>query len=172
MALQTSGPISLSDIKNEFNPFFLGTYELSDFYKGGGLIPNTPVNYDIPFVGEIALSDFYGASAAPEYFPAIMGYDQYSTETACYQYTTVAVYQTVEFPDLNNAIYSNLSGTSFSAAGFYSLPDPLLSSFNVRYWTGTSWSGGQAICSAGSGGLIDDPGLGGGGGIGGGPGFW
>ena len=99
MALQTSGPISLSNIRDEFNPFFLGTVELSDFYKGGGLVPNTPANSDIPFVGPIALSDFYGASAAPEYNAAIMGYHQSSSSTACAQSTTVPVYQSVSTPD-------------------------------------------------------------------------
>ena len=166
MALQTSGSISLSDIKNEFNPFFLGAVELSDFYKGGGLIPTTPANSDIPFVGEIALSDFYGASAAPQYIPAIMGYNQSSSETACYQTTTVTVYQGLGIPDLNNPIYSNSSGTAFRTYGFYSVSDPF-GGITVRYWTGTTWSGSISICSSGIGGIGDDP-IGGGGGRGGG----
>jgi hypothetical protein len=155
MALQTSGPISLTDIKNEFNPFFLGATELSDFYKGGGLVSNTPANIDIPFVGPIALSDFYGASASPEYNPAIMGYNQWSSETACFQDTTAAVYQAATTPNLNDSIYSNSSGTSFSADGYYSLQDPY-GDIMVRYWTGTYWSNQAQICMNG------DPGGGGG----------
>jgi hypothetical protein len=62
MPLQNSGSISLLDIATEFG----GTipHSLSEYYKGGGLVPNTPTNVNVPTSGTIALSQFYGASAA------------------------------------------------------------------------------------------------------------
>lgn len=36
---------------------------LSNYYRGGGLVPNTPANQNIPTSGPIALSHFYGAAA-------------------------------------------------------------------------------------------------------------
>lgn len=63
MALQTSGPISFSDIRDEFDPFNTSAIELSRYYRGGLLVPNTPANANIPLSGPIALSNFYGASA-------------------------------------------------------------------------------------------------------------
>jgi len=61
MALQNSGSISLLDIATEFG----GTtpHSLSEYYKGGGLVPNIPANANVPTSSTIALSQFYGASA-------------------------------------------------------------------------------------------------------------
>jgi len=61
MALQTSGAISLLDLKNEFggsNPV-----RLSDYYRGGSIVPDIFNNQDVPTSGTIKISDFYGASA-------------------------------------------------------------------------------------------------------------
>lgn len=62
MALQTSGAISLLNIATEFG----GTspHSLSEYYRGGGLVPNTPANTNVPTSGVISLSNFYGASAS------------------------------------------------------------------------------------------------------------
>lgn len=60
MALQASGPISLSDIQTEFggtNPI-----SLSEYYAGGVYVPSGTGS--IPSSGTISLSDFYGTSAA------------------------------------------------------------------------------------------------------------
>ena len=65
MAIQDSGPISLSDIQNEFGdsePISLGEY-----YRGAANVPlNYPVNIpngNIPTSGQIAMSKFYSSIA-------------------------------------------------------------------------------------------------------------
>lgn len=63
MALPTSGPISIQDIVNEFGGS--GTHSLSEYYRGGTYVPNTPANSNIPTSGSISLSNFYGAVASP-----------------------------------------------------------------------------------------------------------
>lgn len=52
--------ISINTIATEFG----GTtpHSLSEYYRGGGLVPNTPVNNAIPTSGQIAIGDFYGSS--------------------------------------------------------------------------------------------------------------
>ena len=60
MPLQTSGTITLAQIQTEFggsNPI-----ALNEYYRGGGLVPNTAANANIPTSGQIALSNFYGGS--------------------------------------------------------------------------------------------------------------
>lgn len=60
MALPTSGQISLSMIRTEFG--VSGTVSMSQLYRGGGIVPNTPVNAAVPTSGTIKFSNFYGAS--------------------------------------------------------------------------------------------------------------
>ena len=60
MALQTSGEISLFDIRDEFgqsNPV-----NLLDYYRGGGIVPDIPDNSSVPTSGSISVQDFYGAT--------------------------------------------------------------------------------------------------------------
>lgn len=62
MTLPASGTISLNDLQTEFggsNPI-----EISEYYRGGGLVPNITVNNAVPTSGQISLSNFYGAQAA------------------------------------------------------------------------------------------------------------
>jgi hypothetical protein len=61
MAMQTSGPISIQDLKIFFGAG--ATRGMSDFYRGGTFVPDIAANSGIPTSGEIALSDFYGAEA-------------------------------------------------------------------------------------------------------------
>jgi hypothetical protein len=61
MALQTSGKISLGDIRDEFggsNPV-----RLSDYYRGGGIVPDVPSNSGVPTSGTIKITDLYGATS-------------------------------------------------------------------------------------------------------------
>ena len=60
MALPSSGVLTLDDIQTEFggtNPI-----DLSDYYRGGGLVPNTAGNAAIPTSGVISVTDFYGSA--------------------------------------------------------------------------------------------------------------
>jgi len=60
MALPSSGVLTLADIQTEFggtNPI-----DLSEYYRGGGLVPDTAGNAAIPTSGVISVSDFYGAT--------------------------------------------------------------------------------------------------------------
>ena len=62
MALPGSGILTLDDIQTEFggtNPI-----DLSDYYRGGGLVPDIAGNAAIPTSGVISVSDFYGSSNA------------------------------------------------------------------------------------------------------------
>lgn len=61
MALQTSGAISINDLVAEFG----GTapHSLSEYYRGGALVPDTGTNSGVPTSGAISLTDFYGAAA-------------------------------------------------------------------------------------------------------------
>lgn len=60
MALPTSGPISLSMIRTEFG--VSGTVSMSQLYRGGGIVPNTPANAAVPTSGTIKVSNLYGAT--------------------------------------------------------------------------------------------------------------
>lgn len=61
MTIKSSGPIALMrDIVAEFGG--AAPYRLSDYYRGGAFVPDTPANANIPTSGRIRFSDFYGAS--------------------------------------------------------------------------------------------------------------
>ena len=66
MALQTSPPISLNDIKAEFGA--TGARSLTEFYRGGPFVPNIPENSGVPTSGAISLLDFLASS-----LPAVCG---------------------------------------------------------------------------------------------------
>jgi hypothetical protein len=60
MALPGSGVLTLDDIQTEFggtNPI-----DLSDYYRAGGLVPDSALNAAIPTSGVISVGDFYGAA--------------------------------------------------------------------------------------------------------------
>lgn len=60
MALPASGTMTVDMIRNEFggsNPF-----SISQYYRGGGRVPNSAANSNIPTSGTISFSNFYGAS--------------------------------------------------------------------------------------------------------------
>jgi hypothetical protein len=60
MPLQTSGTISINDLRNEFGNT-PGQDGLNEYYRGGSYVPNIPQNNNVPTSGQIALSNFYGA---------------------------------------------------------------------------------------------------------------
>lgn len=61
MALPTSPPISLNQIKAEFGA--TGARSLTEFYRGGAFVPNIPANSGVPTSGAISILDFLGAIA-------------------------------------------------------------------------------------------------------------
>lgn len=61
MALPSSGQLSIGDLQQEFSS---QAGNLSAYYRGAGVVPDTSVNAAVPESGAIALSDFYGASAS------------------------------------------------------------------------------------------------------------
>ena len=58
MTLQSSGPITLADIRAEFGGSAPDL--LSEYYRGGAYVPSSQTS--IPASGEIKLSDFHGAT--------------------------------------------------------------------------------------------------------------
>ena len=60
MALPSSGTITLQDIQAEFGGP-ASPIVLTNYYRGGALVQNTPVNSGVPTSGSIGLIDFYGA---------------------------------------------------------------------------------------------------------------
>ena len=60
MAIKTTGPLNFQDIVDEFGGS--GKAKLSEYYRGGGKVPNTNANAAIAVSpGELKLSQFYGA---------------------------------------------------------------------------------------------------------------
>lgn len=59
MAIPSSGEIKISEIATEFGD--TAPNQMSEYYRGGGLVPNTPANAAVPTSGQIAVADFYGA---------------------------------------------------------------------------------------------------------------
>ena len=72
MALQTSGTITIGDLRTEFGD--TGSSSLSEFYRGGSLVPNTGTNAAVPTSGTISLSDFYGAAAVAQSWQWVQTY--------------------------------------------------------------------------------------------------
>jgi len=60
MALQSSGSISASQIRTEFQGS--GTWRINAHYRAGARVPESVANINIPTSGEISFSDFYGAA--------------------------------------------------------------------------------------------------------------
>lgn len=61
MPLPGSGALALSQIRTEFggsNPV-----SLSQYYRGGARVPNTPTNANVPASGAISIGSFYNSSA-------------------------------------------------------------------------------------------------------------
>jgi len=75
MALPSSGPLSLNDIKGEFGG--PGSPSLSDYYAGGSYVPSgTSGTYGaVPTGGTISIANFYGTQAALEVVTMDVGDD-------------------------------------------------------------------------------------------------
>jgi len=60
MALPSSGTLTIADIAGEFGGS--APHALSEYYRGGSLVPNVSQNNGVPTSGAISISDFYGAT--------------------------------------------------------------------------------------------------------------
>lgn len=98
MALQSSGTITIQDIVDEFG----GTapHSLSEYYRNGTYVGST--NTGVPTSGTIALSDFYGASAAT--VVTVTEGTLQSTSTGSYNYGYIASGK--YWDDIQNRFYS------------------------------------------------------------------
>jgi len=112
--------ISMNTIATEFG----GTvpHSLSEYYRGGGLVPNTPGNSAIPTSGQIAIGNFYGSAnrsvvaltiAANSY-----NYDVYANRGPTYVAgatdLTVTVNPDVTVGSTSTGAYAMLVPSSFS----------------------------------------------------------
>ena len=59
MALPSSGTLSINDIVGEFGGS--APHALSEYYRGGSLVPDVTQNSSVPASGTIKITDFYGA---------------------------------------------------------------------------------------------------------------
>ena len=60
MALQGSGAISLNDIAGEFGGSV--PHSITEYFRGGGLVPDSAANSNIPTSGQISFSQFYNGT--------------------------------------------------------------------------------------------------------------
>lgn len=116
MALQTSGTITIGDLRTEFGD--TGSSSLSEFYRGGSLVPNTGTNAAVPTSGTISLSDFYGAAAVAQSWQWVQTYTSMGE----------GVTRTFQFEDVNDIITSGTFSWSINGT---------TSDFNAVSDTGT-----------------------------------
>ena len=62
MAVTSSAPIDIGDLVTEFGGST--PHSLTEYYRGGSLVPNTTANNSVPTSGAISLTDFFGATAS------------------------------------------------------------------------------------------------------------
>ena len=60
MAVTSSAPISITDLVTEFGGST--PHALTEYYRGGSLVPDNASNSSIPTSGAISLTNFYGAA--------------------------------------------------------------------------------------------------------------
>lgn len=116
MALQTSGTITIGDLRTEFGD--TGSSSLSEFYRGGSLVPNTGTNVAVPTSGIIKLSNFYGAAAVAQSWQWVQTYTSMGE----------GVTRTFQFEDVNDIITSGTFSWSINGT---------TSDFNAVSGTGT-----------------------------------
>ena len=89
MAIPGSGPLKISEIATEFGDTTPNS--MSEYYRGGSLVPDAPANTSIPTSGAIGIGDFYGATnrvAVPLTISAnTQNYDVYTQASASPLYT-------------------------------------------------------------------------------------
>jgi hypothetical protein len=61
MAVTGSAPISITNLVTEFGGS--APHSLTEYYRGGSLVPDTAFNASVPTSGAISLTNFYGSSS-------------------------------------------------------------------------------------------------------------
>ena len=61
MAVTSSAPISITNLVTEFGGS--APHSLTEYYRGGSLVPNTTTNASVPTSGAISLTNFFGSSS-------------------------------------------------------------------------------------------------------------
>lgn len=143
MALPSSGTLSISQIASEFSD--TAPHSMSEFYRGGGLVPDSPSNTAVPTSGQIAIGNFYGAQNRVGLPLTITGntqnYNLYTTASANPVYSAGSTDITLT---INPGVYVGSTST-----GSYALSIP--GSFNPGD-TVTVVNNGTVIGMAGNGG--------------------
>jgi hypothetical protein len=142
MALQSSGPLKISEIESEFGG--IPPTSISEYYRSGLYVTNIAENETIPESGIISFSNFYGTvNLIPlNTYSVVRGT---TAELACSSSTTFTVYQQSTQFNLNQPIYRNSEGTQLAVAGWYKAT--LEEFIYVRQWTGSDWTDSATVCT-------------------------
>jgi hypothetical protein len=137
--------ISINTIVAEFG----GTapHAISEYYRGGGLVPNTPANAAIPTSGTIALGNFYGAVNKAIYTLTIaadtQNYDVYANRGPSYvagdSDITVQINPGVTVGSTTTAAYALLVPSAFNPADTITI----VNNGAIRGAGGTGGNGGS-----------------------------
>jgi hypothetical protein len=181
MALPASGTLALTDIATEFGD--TAPHSMSEFYRGGGIVPDSAGNSNVPASGAINVGGFYNAANRVAIALAIasntQNYDVFTNKGASYVAGTSDITLTV-----NSGVNLGSSSTGTYALSIPSAFDAgdSISIVNNGVIIGRGGNGGSNRGSGGGGGnavyvaratTITNNGTiasGGGGGGGGGPG--
>lgn len=143
MAIPSSGEIKISEIATEFGD--TAPNQMSEYYRGGGLVPDTPANAAVPTSGQITVANFYGAqnrASVPLTISAdTQNYDVYTQASSSPTYSAGST-------DVTLTISPGVAVGS-SSTGAYALSVP--SSFNPAD-TVTIVNNGTVIGRGGNGG--------------------
>lgn len=123
MALQTSGPIKLSEIQAEFggtNPI-----SISEYYRGLE-VPEAPQNQSVPTSGTISMSDFYG-TVDQSFVLSRSATSIFEGQSVTITLTTVGIANDTQVP-------YTISGTGITAGD---ISVPLTGIFTVQSGTAT-----------------------------------
>jgi hypothetical protein len=157
MALPTSGPLSLNDIKGEFGP--VGSpvnVALGDYYAGGSYVPpgTSGIYGAVPTSGAISIQNFYGTSAfvpVTNTYTSGSGNETIPTGATSLTLTVVGAGGTGgnSYVDFGSDIYN--SGGGGGGAGYSTITRAVVSGDwggTIAYSVGTS--GGASSTTTGS----------------------